>query len=89
MIAFFKYQKDCHIEENQDLFSLIPVRNNGFKLLEGRLQSNFRKCFLRGSTTVKPGVLRGSTTVKPGEVLDSSELTVFKQKLDSPLSKMF
>ena len=38
MIALFKYLKDSHIEEGQDLFLIIPefrTRNNGLKLHEG------------------------------------------------------
>ena len=49
MIALFKYLKDCHTEEGQDIFSIIPVCracNNGLKLKEARFQLNIRKNIL-------------------------------------------
>ena len=38
--------KGSHLEEGQDLFSIIPegrIRNNGLKLQEARFQLNIRK----------------------------------------------
>ena len=49
MIALFKYLKGCHIQEGQDLFSILPecrTRNNGLKLQEARFHLDIRKNFL-------------------------------------------
>ena len=49
MIAYFKYLKDCHTEEGQDLFSIIPecrTRDNGLKLKEARYRLHIRENFL-------------------------------------------
>ena len=46
MIALFKYLKDCHRDEGQDLlFSIIPVyrTHNGLTLQEDRFRLNIRK----------------------------------------------
>ena len=49
MMALFKYLKGCHIEEGQDLFSILPecrTRNNGLKLQEARFQQEIRRNLL-------------------------------------------
>ena len=43
MIVLFKYLKDSHTEDDQDLFLTIPeykISNNGLKLQETRFRLN-------------------------------------------------
>ena len=61
MTALFKYLKDCHTEEGQDLISIIPeckTHNNGLKLKEARFRLNIRKNFLLEQYSSGPSDLK-------------------------------
>ena len=48
-VTLFKYLKDSHIEEGQDLFLIIPecrTCNNRLKLQESKFRLNIRKNYL-------------------------------------------
>ena len=82
MIALFKYLKDCHTEEGQDLFSIIPecrTSSNGLKLQEARFSLNIRKNFF----TVR-AVRQWNQLLM--EIVSALMLEAFKRKLDNFLS---
>ena len=84
MIAIFKYLKDCHTEEGQDLFSIIPecrTRNNGLKLKEARFRLNSRKNVL----TVR-AVQQWNQV--PQELVSAPTLEAFKKNVDNHLADM-
>ena len=70
MIAFFKYLKDCHTEDGQDLLSIIPecrTHNNGFKFQETRFQLSIKKSFLLGMAK-EPITSRGGECSNIGDI---------------------
>ena len=83
-IVLFKYLKDSHTKEGQDLISIIlecRTHSNGLKLQEARFRLNIRGNFLTVRAVQQWNQL-------PWEVGSSPTLEAFKRKLTVDLSDL-
>jgi len=84
LVAAFLYLKGACRKDGEDLFSkgcCDRMRNNGFKLREGKFRLDIRKKFFTMMVVKHWNRL-------PGEVVDAPLLETFKARLDGALSNM-
>ena len=77
-IAAFQYLRGAYKKEGDQLFTLFDsdrTRGNGFKLLERRFWTDFRKKFFSQREVMRWHRL-------PKEVVDAPSLETFKARLD-------